>query len=98
MPMRRRRFLACEDFQGHVAAICFQSVVQFPDAVCLEPAALARGDQNRAFDISSNPADRRAPDDIRIEWRDATSQERPLMQIPDAAVATRGREKIVKGD
>src|SRR5712691_7357171 len=50
--LRRRGFLATEDLEGHIPAGGLQLAVQFPDALGLEPAALADGNQHGAFDVS----------------------------------------------
>lgn len=78
----RRGFLAGEDIEGHVAAGCVQPVVQLTGAIRRKPAALARGNQDRAFDVSSNPAEDRFRDHLRIPRRDAIPQERFFMHIP----------------
>jgi hypothetical protein len=98
MSLCRRGFLAREDLEGHVPAICFQPVVQFLHALCLKPAGLASRNQDRAFDVSRNPAEHRSRESVRIRRRDEIPQERSFIQVPDTAVTNRRCKTIIERD
>src|SRR5258705_11837288 len=93
-----RGFLAREDLEGHVPAIRFQSVVQFLHPLHLKPAALAGRNQDRAFDVSSNPAEDRSRESVRIRRRDEIPQERAFIQVPDTAVTNRRCKTVIESD
>jgi hypothetical protein len=96
--LRHRCLLAGEDLEGHVPALGLQFVAQFPHALRLEPAALSGGNQHGTFDVSSNPAQPVPAEAAGAALSQAVFQERPLVQVPDAAVANRCDEPVVEGD
>src|SRR5512140_1323757 len=93
-----RGFLTGEYLQVDVAAIALQAVIKLAHAFCLEPAALARANQDRAFDVSGNPAGDRGWNDIVIPRGNAIPQERAFVNVPDASVTNCGCEAVIERD
>src|SRR3981189_3738230 len=93
-----RGFLAREYLEGTVPATRLQSVVQFLHALRLKPGAVAGRNQDRAFDVSSNPAEDRSRESVRIRRRDEIPQERAFIQVPDTAVTNRPCKTVIERD
>ena len=89
---------AAKKLECDVAAAGPHPINQFIDAFRRKPATPARRNQHGAFDISRNPAQRRADEEISIIPRDMLPEEFPLIQVPQAAVADRRGETVIECD
>src|SRR6185437_5352766 len=94
MTLGRRGLIRRKDLERYVATIGLQMIIELPHPLSFEPAALAGGDQDRAFDVSRHPAET-VLDKLRLDRR-APHQERSLMKVPDTAIAHRRCETVVK--
>src|SRR5262249_357819 len=81
-----------------MATIRLELFVEVADAVGLQPALFTCRDQYRAFDASRRPARPCLPGGTFISPRPAAIEKRPLMQIPDTAVAHRRGEPVVESN
>ena len=97
--LRSSRIGTAEYFQRSVALIRLDLTKQRADVVCLKPAMLAHGDQQRTLYAATGSADiEPAGEDMGIPGFAALCKEFSLVQIPDTPVTNRGREAIIESD
>jgi len=99
--VRRRRFGSRENLQADVDSGLLEIAVEFGGVICFQPITLSQRHQNGAPDSlrdAMGPQFRKLVLDrfLIIATGHPPQQKRPLVQIPNAAVANGGAEPMVQ--